>query len=138
VLWAEADRMRAPVFDQAGVDNQRDVVKNEVRVNVKNQPYGSFPWIDLPMAANTNWANAHDFYGEYGAKQSGLAFPGEEEPDYWDFVYFSLVIGMTAQVADVGITTKEIRRTVAAHGVVSFLFNVALLALMVNIAASAM
>jgi uncharacterized membrane protein len=80
---------------------------------------------------------AHEFYDQRGVP--GLAFPGgEKEPDYWDFVYFALVIGMTAQVADVGITTKEIRRTVAAHGVVSFFFNVALLALMVNIAASAM
>jgi len=80
---------------------------------------------------------AHEFYGQSGVR--GLAFPGgEEEPDYWDFVYFSLVIGMTAQVSDVGITTKEIRRTVAAHGVVSFFFNAALLALTVNIAASAM
>ena len=80
---------------------------------------------------------AHEFYDQSGVP--GLAFPGGEgKPDYWDFVYFSFVIGMTAQVADVGITTKEIRRTVAAHGVVSFFFNVALLALMVNIAASAM
>jgi uncharacterized membrane protein len=80
---------------------------------------------------------AHEFYDQRGVP--GLAFPGgEKEPDYWDFAYFALVIGMTAQVADVGITTKEIRRTVAAHGVVSFFFNVALLALMVNIAASAM
>jgi uncharacterized membrane protein len=80
---------------------------------------------------------AHEFYDQSGVP--GLAFPGgEKEPDYWDFAYFALVIGMTAQVADVGITTKEIRRTVAAHGVVSFFFNVALLALMVNIAASAM
>ncbi len=80
---------------------------------------------------------AHEFYDQSGVP--GLAFPGgEKEPDYWDFVYFALVIGMTAQVADVGITTKEIRRTVAAHGVVSFFFNVALLALTVNIAASAM
>lgn len=78
---------------------------------------------------------AHEFYDQTGVP--GLAFPGGEgEPDYWDFVYFALVIGMTAQVADVGITTKEIRRTVTAHGVVSFFFNVALLALMVNIAAS--
>ncbi|HEX3867802.1 MAG TPA: pitrilysin family protein, partial [Gemmatimonadaceae bacterium] len=44
--------------------NQQDVVKNEVRVNVLNQPYGSFPWIDLPMAANENWHNAHNFYGD--------------------------------------------------------------------------
>ena len=54
-----------------------------------------------------------------------------------DFVYFSFVIGMTSQVSDVGVTSKQIRRTVAAHGVVSFLFNAALLALTVNIAASA-
>jgi uncharacterized membrane protein len=68
----------------------------------------------------------------------GLAFPGgEAEPDYWDFVYFSFVIGMTSQVSDVGITSKQIRRTVAAHGVISFVFNTALLALTVNIAASA-
>jgi uncharacterized membrane protein len=79
---------------------------------------------------------AHEFYADSGIR--GLAFPGgEEEPDYWDFVYFAFVIGMTSQVSDVGITTKEIRRTVAAHGVVSFFFNVALLALTVNIAASA-
>ncbi len=65
ILWAEADRMRGLQIDQTNVDNQRDVVKNEVRVNVKNQPYGGFPWIDLPMTANTNWANAHDFYGDF-------------------------------------------------------------------------
>ena len=81
---------------------------------------------------------AHEFYGESGAV-GGLAFPGgETEPDYWDFVYFSFVIGMTSQVSDVGITNREIRRTAAAHGVVSFFFNAALLALTVNIAASAL
>ena len=79
---------------------------------------------------------AHEFYDEETGR--GLAFPGDEqEPDYWDFVYFSFVIGMTAQVADVGITSRQIRRTVTAHGIVSFLFNAALLALTVNIAASA-
>ncbi|MGA7485603.1 MAG: DUF1345 domain-containing protein [Xanthobacteraceae bacterium] len=81
---------------------------------------------------------AHDYYGNRGAKQSGLNFPGDETPDYWDFVYFSLVIGMTSQVSDVAVAAKPIRRTVTAHGVVSFFFNVALLALMVNIAASAL
>jgi zinc protease len=65
ILWAESDRMKGLAIDTANVNNQRDVVKNEVRVNVKNQPYGSFPWIDLPMTANTNWANAHDFYGDF-------------------------------------------------------------------------
>jgi uncharacterized membrane protein len=80
---------------------------------------------------------AHEFYDHNGGAGAGLVFPGGEEPDYWDFVYFSFVIGMTSQVSDVGVASRSIRRTVTAHGVVSFLFNVALLALMVNIAAGA-
>jgi uncharacterized membrane protein len=81
---------------------------------------------------------AHDYYR--GAKPGGLQFPSGDQhdhADYWDFVYFSFVIGMTAQVSDVGITDKTIRRTATAHGIISFFFNTALLALMVNIAASA-
>ena len=81
---------------------------------------------------------AHEFYR--GAKPGGLDFPKgheDEHPDYWDFVYFSFVIGMTAQVSDVGVTDRMIRRTATAHGIVSFVFNTALVALMVNIAASA-
>jgi uncharacterized membrane protein len=81
---------------------------------------------------------AHDYYR--GVKPGGLQFPSgdqHEDADYWDFVYFSFVIGMTAQVSDVGITNKTIRRTATAHGVISFVFNTALVALMVNIAASA-
>jgi uncharacterized membrane protein len=80
---------------------------------------------------------AHDFYQENGGKGGGLTFPGGEEPDYWDFVYFSFVIGMTSQVSDVAIVSKSMRRTAAAHGIISFVFNAALLALTVNIAASA-
>ncbi len=64
ILWAEADRMKGLAIDTINVNNQRDVVKNEVRVNVLNQPYGGFPWIDLPMRANENWFNAHNFYGD--------------------------------------------------------------------------
>jgi predicted Zn-dependent peptidase len=64
VLWAEADRMRGLNIDAENLKNQQEVVKSEVRVNVINQPYGSFPWIDLPMAANENWYNAHNFYGD--------------------------------------------------------------------------
>ena len=81
---------------------------------------------------------AHDYYR--GARAGGLQFPSgdtHEHPDYWDFVYFSFVIGMTAQVSDVGITDKTIRRTATVHGIISFIYNTALLALMVNIAASA-
>jgi uncharacterized membrane protein len=80
---------------------------------------------------------AHEYYR--GSREGGLAFPGDgEPPDYWDFVYFSFVIGMTAQVSDVGVTDKLIRRTATAHGIASFVFNTALLALTVNIAASAL
>ncbi len=64
ILWAEADRMKGLAIDSANLKNQQEVVKNEVRVNVLNQPYGSFPWIDLPMTANENWFNAHNFYGD--------------------------------------------------------------------------
>ncbi|MDA9528393.1 DUF1345 domain-containing protein [Bradyrhizobium sp. CCBAU 25338] len=81
---------------------------------------------------------AHDYYRDGTA--GGLQFPSgdkEDHADYWDFVYFSFVIGMTAQVSDVGITDKTIRRTATAHGIVSFIYNTALLALTVNIAASA-
>jgi len=80
---------------------------------------------------------AHEYYSENGGRGGGLVFPGSEEPDYWDFVYFSFVIGMTSQVSDVAVACQTIRRTVAAHGVISFVFNAALLALTVNIAASA-
>ncbi len=64
LLWAEADRMRGLDITQENLVNQQGVVANEVKVNVLNQPYGSFPWIDLPMAAFTNWYNAHNFYGD--------------------------------------------------------------------------
>jgi zinc protease len=64
VLWAEADRMRSLDIDAENLKNQQEVVKNEVKVNVLNQPYGGFPWIDLPMAANENWYNSHNFYGD--------------------------------------------------------------------------
>jgi uncharacterized membrane protein len=80
---------------------------------------------------------AHEFYEQNTPHGPALIFPGNQEPDYWDFVYFSLVIGMTSQVSDVAIACKPIRRIVSAHGVVSFFFNVTLLALLVNMAASA-
>lgn len=64
LLWAEADRMRGLDITEENLTNQKGVVGNEVKVNVLNQPYGTFPWIDLPMAAFTSWYNSHNFYGE--------------------------------------------------------------------------
>jgi uncharacterized membrane protein len=81
---------------------------------------------------------AHEFYDENDGRGGGMEFPGEEpEPDYWDFMYFAFTIGMCAQVSDVTISCKPIRRTAFGHSVISFIFNAALLALTVNIAASA-
>ena len=65
ILWLEADRMRALKVDDENLRNQRDVVKEEVRVNVLNHPYGGFPWLDLPPVAFRNWPNAHNFYGDF-------------------------------------------------------------------------
>jgi uncharacterized membrane protein len=63
----------------------------------------------------------------------GLDFPGDEEPDYMDFVYFSFVLGMTFQVSDVEISSKEIRRLAWMHGMLSFAYNTAILALSINV-----
>jgi uncharacterized membrane protein len=80
---------------------------------------------------------AHEYYGERGdGKIGGLHFPGDHAPDYRDFLYFSLVIGMTFQVSDVAITSKVIRRAASVHGVLSFFFDLVVLALTVNMVAN--
>lgn len=80
---------------------------------------------------------AHEYYGESGeTTERHLRFPGDEDPDYWDFTYFSFIIGMTSQVSDVAIASRSMRRTATAHGITSFLFNLVLLSLTINVAAS--
>ena len=64
VLWAESDRMRGLAITEENLKNQQGVVGNEVKVNVINRPYGGFPWLDMPQYANSNWYNAHNFYGD--------------------------------------------------------------------------
>lgn len=78
---------------------------------------------------------AHEFYGT-GEHKNGLRFPGDDRPDYWDFIYFSFVVGMTFQVSDVAVTHKSVRRMVVGHGALSFFFTTAVVAMAVNIAAS--
>lgn len=82
---------------------------------------------------------AHEYYehaaGLPSSIHGGLAFPGDSPPDYWDFVYFSFVLGMTFQVSDVDITSRKMRRLATVHGVLGFLFNTVIVALTVNIAA---
>jgi uncharacterized membrane protein len=80
---------------------------------------------------------AHLFYTSTDKGKTvigGLEFPGDEkDPDYMDFVYFSFVIGMTFQVSDVEISSKQIRRLAWAHGLISFAFNTAIVALSINV-----
>jgi uncharacterized membrane protein len=81
---------------------------------------------------------AHEYYGPGRDPPGGLHFPGEDlEPDYRDFFYFAMTIGMSTEVSDVSITNRRIRRTALAQGIVAFWFNVAVLALLINIAADA-
>lgn len=79
---------------------------------------------------------AHGFYGDFGAQHRGLDFPKTEHPDYWDFMYFALVIGMCFQVSDVQITSRALRRLALLHSVLAFFFNVFIIAASVNIVAS--
>jgi uncharacterized membrane protein len=80
---------------------------------------------------------AHEFYAERNTTDGkfgyGLIFPGDPEPDYWDFLYVALSIGTSTEVSDVEITSKRIRRTALVHGMISFFFNVGVLALTVGL-----
>lgn len=97
-------------------------------------------WVFIHLSFALHYA--HEFFdetktleGEDSQIKGGLRFPDTEVPDYWDFLYFSFVIGVASQTADVEITSKEIRRTSLAHSILSFFFNSAILALTINIAA---
>ena len=84
---------------------------------------------------------AHTYYGAdrelSQCKADGLDFPGELEPDYWDFLYFSFVVGMTSQVSDVNVTSRQMRKLSLIHGVLSFFFNTTIVAMTINIIAGA-
>jgi uncharacterized membrane protein len=92
------------------------------------------------MFINTIFAlhYAHDFYSSRETTKHGLIFPATEHPDYWDFIYFAFVLGMTFQVSDVQITSQRLRRLATFHGTLAFFFNVFILALSVNIIAGAL
>jgi uncharacterized membrane protein len=79
---------------------------------------------------------ARRFYSSHedpDAEPRGLNFPGRGDPDYFDFAYYSFVVGMTSQVSDVSVTAHHMRRLTLIHGILSFIFNIAILALAVNI-----
>lgn len=94
-----------------------------------------FSWIFMHMAFAFHYA--HMYYVAIDANlRGGLDFPSDEKPDYADFLYFSCVIGTSGQTADVGISSKEIRRISLVHCIIAFMFNTTILALTVNIASN--
>ncbi len=97
-------------------------------------------WVFIHLTFALHYA--HEYFdetkaveGETPAVRGGINFPDTENPDYWDFVYFSFIIGVAAQTADVTIGSKIIRRTSLVHSILAFFFNSAILALTINIAA---
>ncbi|HZQ71683.1 MAG TPA: DUF1345 domain-containing protein [Burkholderiales bacterium] len=109
-------------------------------------------WVQVGFAVLTivsSWLLLHVMYAMHYAHRfyrddpktreedatGGLQFPGTEEPHYWDFLYFSFVVGMTCQVSDVQVTSRAMRRLVMWHGVLAFAFNTVILALSINIVA---
>ena len=95
-------------------------------------------WLFVHMVFALHYA--HEYYDDPdkepgGPVEGGLGFPGEQMPDYWDFLHFALVIGVASQTADVSFTSKDLRRIGTVHALVSFVFNTAILALSINLAA---
>jgi len=102
------------------------------------------------VALATSWLLIHTIYAFHYAHRyyqtemrqtvagPGLDFPGKLDPDYFDFLYFSFVIGMTSQVSDVQVTSRDMRRITLVHGVLAFAFNMLVLALSINVVAGSM
>jgi uncharacterized membrane protein len=89
-------------------------------------------WATVHTLAAFHYAHLH-----YRGDAPGMLFPGKGDPDAWDFLYASFTIGMTAQVSDVEVATRPMRRAVLVHGVASFFYNTGILALAVNAALTA-
>jgi uncharacterized membrane protein len=120
----------AAIFAQLAREGRPDAL--DLSLVIASVPLG---WATLHTIAAFHYA--HLYYateGEDAGDAGGLDFPGTKEPGAWDFLYFSFVIGMTAQVSDVTVHAAGMRRLVLAHAIVSFFYNTVLLALAVNVA----
>lgn len=94
-------------------------------------------WVLIQTVFAFHYARRYyDRAGRDTAEPAELLFPGKREPDYLDFAYYSFVIGMTSQVSDVAVSSRRMRRLTLIHGFLAFVFNIAVLALSINIIAS--
>ncbi len=107
-LFLEADRMAAPAITEENLRNQIDVVKEEIRVNVLNRPYGAFPWLQLPQIAFGSFANTHDGYGSFVDLESSTV---EDAQDFFDRYYApaNAVLCIGGDL-DVAATERLVRR----------------------------
>ena len=120
------------ILHDKGVNNQLLVLHLALSVTTI---VGS--WLLVHTIFASHYAHAYYKTGKSlnECKEDGLDFPGDIEPDYWDFLYFSFVIGMTSQTSDVEVTSRQIRRLSLLHGVLSFFFNTTIVAMTINIIA---
>ena len=92
-------------------------------------------WLFVQIVFAMHYAHVYYLEEEEGQPKGGLEFGACGEPDYWDFVHFSIVLGATSQTADITFSSKEMRRIGTLHTLVAFGFNTAILATMINLAA---
>lgn len=94
-------------------------------------------WLFVQLTFTIHYAHEYhtEVRGNRGKTRGGLKFAGDEIPDYWDFLYFALTVGMTAQTSDTGVESRHMRRLTIVHGVISFVFTTAVIALTVNLGA---
>ena len=108
-MWLEADRMRSLKITPENLKNQQNVVSEEVRVNVLNQPYAAFEWLGLPQKANTNWYNAHNFYGDLSEIEAATL---EDVKKFFDTYY---VPNNAVLVVTGDTTVDEVMRLAERH-----------------------
>jgi zinc protease len=117
-LFLEADRMAAPAITEENLRNQIDVVKEEIRVNVLNRPYGAFPWLQLPQVAFESFANTHDGYGSFVDLESSTV---DDATDFFSTYYAPgnavLCIGGDLDVAETERLVQRWFGPVAARNV---------------------
>ncbi|HVL22294.1 MAG TPA: DUF1345 domain-containing protein [Amaricoccus sp.] len=113
--------------------NAKNVTATATGLAIAAIPLG---WLTIHTIVAFHYGNLY-YAPQAGGFARGLEFPGDEaEPGPWDFVYFSFVIGMTAQVSDVAVSSSVLRRSVLGHGVLSFFYYTGIVALAVNAASS--